>query len=57
MFPTIGTTGPEWTLEYTSTPSSTSIVGGLAAITVIVAVILIIVIFNLRKRPKDKKGK
>ena len=67
VFPTTGTTGPEWTLVYTSTSTgSTSIgtiVGGSIAASVIiitlliVAIPLIIIIFILRKRPKDKKEK
>ena len=66
VFPTTGTTGPEWTLVYTSTSTgSTSIgaiVGGSIAASVIitlliVAIPLIIIIFILSKRPKDKKDK
>ena len=69
VFPPNGTTGPEWTLVYTSTststPSSTSIgaiVGGSIAASVIitlliVAIPLLIVIFILKKRSKDKKEK
>ena len=66
VFPPNGTTGPEWTLVYTSTSTgSTSIgtivEGSIAASVIItlliVAIPLIIIIFILRKRPKDKKEK
>uniref|UniRef100_A0A1X7URK3 Sema domain-containing protein n=1 Tax=Amphimedon queenslandica TaxID=400682 RepID=A0A1X7URK3_AMPQE len=62
VFPSNGITGPEWTLVYTSTGSTSieAIVGGSIAASVIitlliVAIPLIIVILILRKRAKDSK--
>ena len=59
MFPTTGTTGPEWTLVYTSSTSIGAIVGGSTSASVvimlsIIVIPLLIVIYILKKRLKEK---